>query len=300
MREPRAARPRAFGAVARAAALSLVVGVTCLSGTVPGPASASILSKALPLASTAEPLAGMKLSPLAGKAPSRGGARLAPQASGALDGRVIVVDPGHNGIYRKAVNRKLVPAGNGKTKNCNSSGTSTNAGFAEHKFNWKVAYRLVGELRARGAKVILTRPNNSGTGPCVNERAAIGNKALADLVVSIHADGSYAKAARGFHLIISKTMVGGSGVEASSKALALALRKTIAKTGMPRSTYIGHGTALSLRSDIAGLNLSRIPSVMLEAGNMRNSKDARLFTDLSFRKKLAKALADGVEASLVR
>ena len=262
-------------------------------------ATAAVPAIVLPAATTSSALAGMKVSPLAANVPSKGGATLLPQATGSLTGRVIVVDPGHNGIYRKAVNRKLVAAGNGKRKACNSSGTATNAGFAEHKFNWKVAVDLVAELRARGATVVLTRPNNSGTGPCVNERASIGNHALADLVVSIHADGSYAAGARGFHLIISKTMVGGPAVEARSRALAVDLRRRIAKqTGMPRSTYIGRGTALSPRSDIAGLNLSKIPAVMLEAGNMRNKADAKLLTSAAWRLKLAHALADGVVAAL--
>ena len=279
-------------------ALSLAVGLAA-AGTTPMVATAAVPAATRSAGTSSGALAGMTVSPLAAKVPSRGGATLEPRATGSLTGRVIVVDPGHNGIYRKAVNRKLVAVGKGKVKACNSSGTATNAGFAEHKFNWLVAVELVGTLRARGATVVITRPNDGGTGPCVNERAAIGNRAKADLVVSVHADGSYAARARGFHLIISKTMTGGSAVEARSRALALDLRSRIAKlTGMPRSTYIGRGTALSQRTDIAGLNLSRIPAVMLEAGNMRNKADAKLLTSASWRARLAQALADGVVAAL--
>jgi N-acetylmuramoyl-L-alanine amidase len=94
-------------------------------------------------------------------------------------------------------------------------------------------------------------------------------------------------------------LVGGAADEAASKTLALALRSRIAgMTGMPRSTYIGKGTALSIRSDIAGLNLSTVPGVMLEAGNMRNSRDAKLLTSSTFRAKLAVALSEGVAAVL--
>jgi N-acetylmuramoyl-L-alanine amidase len=94
-------------------------------------------------------------------------------------------------------------------------------------------------------------------------------------------------------------MVGGSAVEARSRALAVRLRSRIhSVTGMPRSTYIGRGTALSVRKDIAGLNLSKVPAVMLEAGNMRNSRDAKLLTSVGFRKSLAIALANGVVAAL--
>lgn len=284
--------------LAGAAAIGLAVCLAATAGATPVVATAAP-AVALPAVTSSMALAGMKVSPLAAKVPSRGGATLSPWIPGPLTGRTVVVDPGHNGIYRASVNRRLVAAGNGRRKACNSSGTATNAGFAEHSFNWKVAVELAAQLRARGATVVLTRPNNAGTGPCVNERAAIGNRAAADLVVSIHADGSYSARARGFHLIISRAMVAGSAVEARSKALALALRSRIARqSGMPRSTYIGRGTALSVRSDIAGLNLSRIPAVMLEAGNMRNKADAALLGSAAWRVKLARALADGVVAAL--
>jgi N-acetylmuramoyl-L-alanine amidase len=284
---------RSVTTLPRVGALALALGLACAL-----PASgAAVAAKAKEEAPA--PLAGMVVAKTAAEVPSRGGATLQPQATGSLDGRVVVVDPGHNGVYRKAVNTKLVPAGGGKKKACNSSGTATDAGFSEHQFNWKVAKLLVGELRSRGATVVLTRPDDNGTGPCVNERAGIGNRAAADLVVSIHADGSYAKGARGFHLIISTTMKGGDEVEATSKAIAKKLRTRIEEqTEMPRSTYIGGGTALSPRSDIAGLNLSKAPGVMLEAGNMRNAKDAALLGSIPFRVALADALADGVEAAL--
>ena len=237
----------------------------------------------------------MVINPAARTTPSRGGATLAPFGKGALTGRVIGVDPGHNGVYRASVNTRPVPAGNGRTKPCNSSGTASNSGYSEHRFTWDVAKRLTGELRSRGAKVVLTRPDDRGTGPCVNERAAIGNRAKADLVISIHADGNLSPKARGFHIIRSTSMAGGRAAEASSTNLATILRRTIqAQTGMPRSTYIGRGTALSPRSDIGGLNLSTIPGVMLEAGNMRHPKDAALLRSARFQGRLAQALADGV------
>lgn len=222
--------------------------------------------------------------------PSTGGVRLAPTGGGSLSGRVIVVDPGHNGRYLRAVNTRLVPDGRGGRKACNTSGTASTGGYAEHAFTWSVATKLAAQLRARGATVILTRPNDRGVGPCVDERAAIGNRARADLVLSIHADGARARD-RGFHIIRSTRMAGGTDVTRRSARLATITRESVSRvTGMPRSNYLGGGTAITPRADIAGLNLSRVPAVMLEAGNMRSAADLRLLRSRSFHTKQANAL----------
>lgn len=225
-----------------------------------------------------------------------------PGTAGSLTGRTIVVDPGHNGANgaNPTIINVPVPAGHGTTKPCNTTGTATKSNYSEHAHNWDVAQRLVALLQAQGATVVLTRPNDTGVGPCVNVRADIGNKAKADLVVSIHADGA-APSARGFHVIVSTTMDGGAAVEAASQAFAVTVRDAFASgTGMPRSTYIGGGTALSPRNDIAGLNLSNRVGVMLEAGNMANAADAAMLTDPTFRQKEAAALDAAILTTLTR
>lgn len=215
-----------------------------------------------------------------------------------LRGRTVVVDPGHNGIWTRALLRR-VPAGNGRTKPCNSSGTASNAGYPEHAFTFDVATRLAARLRGLGATVVLTRPDDHGLGPCVNVRAAIANRARADLLISIHADGDLARGARGFHVIVSTTMAGGAEIEARSLALARTVRRELqAGTAMPRSTYVGHGTALSLRTDIAGLNLSQRVGVMVELGNMRSAADMALIGSTDFRRRVAASLAAAVVDTL--
>ncbi|MBK8447547.1 MAG: N-acetylmuramoyl-L-alanine amidase [Micropruina sp.] len=286
----------------RGLALLLVVLLTGCSippGAAPTPATAT------PVASTPSITA-----PTPGPAPSRGtpsGSAPAtptrttsPSASTTtrpLAGRTIVVDPGHNGVWTKALNRQ-VPAGNGRTKACNSSGTA-GGDFAEHAFTWATGQALADRLRTLGATVTLTRPNDRGSGPCVNVRAARTNAADADLLISLHADGNLAKGARGYHIIVSSTMIGGGAVERRSMALARNLRSHLDATStMPRSTYIGDGTAIHARTDIAGLNLITVPGVMLELGNMRNATDLALQRSPAWRASVAKALAAGVVDSL--
>jgi N-acetylmuramoyl-L-alanine amidase len=208
-----------------------------------------------------------------------------------LHGKTVVIDPGHNGgnwAHPAEINR-LVDAG-GFRKACDTTGTSTNDGYAEPGYNLDVALRLARILRAAGARVVLTRTTNEGVGPCVNERAAIGNRAHADTAISIHADGGPA-GGRGFHVIYKP------GAPRSYK-LALAIRAAFrAGTGETYSTYAGRD-ALDVRTDLGGLNLSTVPKVFIETGNMRNASDAARLESAAYREREAIALAHGLEAFL--
>jgi N-acetylmuramoyl-L-alanine amidase len=216
-----------------------------------------------------------------------------------LAGRMIVIDPGHNGGWTAKFGYRKVPDGNGHHKACNSSGTATNSGYAEHAYNWAQANALAEVLRARGATVHLTRSSDTGQGPCVNKRASLANTLPADLLISIHADGNLGKGHRGFHVIISPVMHGGKAVYAKSRKLAVDVRADVQQeAGMPRSNYIGKGTAFSIRSDLGTLNFAQVPAVMMEMGNMRNAKDAKLFRSPAWRAKAATALADGITTFL--
>jgi N-acetylmuramoyl-L-alanine amidase len=218
-----------------------------------------------------------------------------------LAGRTIVIDPGHTGGWTKKWGYHKVPNGHGGTKACNSSGTATNRGYAEHAYNFAQAQALAAALRAQGATVLLTR-NDDRTASnklCVNHRADLLNNAPADLMISLHADGNLGKKHRGFHVIVSTVMKGGATVISESKKLATDVRNALqSKTSMPRSNYIGHGTAYSFRSDLGTLNFARQPAVMIEMGNMRNATDAALFTSSGFRTTAAKAITSAVVAYL--
>jgi len=141
-----------------------------------------------------------------------------------------------------------------------------------------------------GAVVVMTRPDDDGLGPCVNDRAAVANDSGAALLISIHADGNTASTARGFHVIYSTQMDSGAGVEEASAALATDVRDALDGVGMPRSTYIGGGTALSPRDDLGTLNLLAVPGVMIEMGNMRHPDDAALLASPVFQADVAQAL----------
>ena len=208
-----------------------------------------------------------------------------------LLGKTIAVDPGHNGANwaHPAEIDKLVNAG-GFMKACDTTGTATADGISEAWYNWDVAARLVRILRHQGAHVVLTRHSNDGVGPCIDERAAIGNRAHANAAISIHADGG-PESGRGFDVIYKPDAP-------RSQQLAIAIRKAFAAgTGEPPATYVGHG-GLDVRTDLGGLNLSTVPKVLIETANMRNPADAKLLESAQYRQREAVALARGLEAFL--
>lgn len=224
-----------------------------------------------------------------------------PTTNKTLAGTTIVLNPGHNGgnaSNTAAINRQ-VPAGFGEYKACDTTGTETNAGYPEHAFNWDVSLRVRTLLRARGVQVILTRNSDTGVGPCVDERARIGNQASVAAVVSIHADGA-PTSGHGFHVCEDSRQPGGAAVAANSHSLTVAVHDALLRgSGMTVSSYLGSNGYFP-RDDLAGLNLATVPSTFLEIGNMRNSADASIQSSAIGRQHIAVAVADGILAWLGR
>lgn len=212
-----------------------------------------------------------------------------------LVGRVIALDPGHNGGNAAApdVVGRLVDGGGGGKTVCDTAGTVSAAGYPEHAFTWDVAQRAAVVLRARGAQVVLTRAEADGVGPCLDERARIANRPGTDVAVSLHADGGVARG-RGFTVVRPGLLPGRTDdIVGPSRSLATAVHDALLATGTPTSTYTGNG-GYDERTDRGGLNLSTVPKVEVEFGNLRNEADAARLADPAYRQRLAVAVADGL------
>lgn len=242
-------------------------------------------------------------SPSAASSPHSDPSAAGRPASGPLKGKVVVIDPGHNpGNFQHSaeINRKVNIGTN--AKECDTTGTSTNAGYAEARFTLDVARRARTILQQQGATVKFTQDGDRSWGPCVDERARIGNDAHADAVVSIHADGS-AAGNRGFHVILPASVHAGAAdtrpIVGPSRDLGERIAGNFVRaTGSAPSNYIGDGTGLDVRSDLGGLNLSTVPKVFIECGNMRDSKDAALLTSDAWRQKAARGISEGIVSFL--
>ena len=266
---------------------AIAVGLaTSACGASAGPAAAAGPHPASGGAST-RPAAAHSTGPAGGTAPA---------AAKPLAGKIVGVDPGHNGRNHTdpAYINHLIWNGR-EWETCNTTGTETDSGYTEARFNFRVAIFLRADLRRDGARVVMTRTNNHGVGPCVNRRARIIDRAHADVAIDIHADGG-PPGGRGFAVLEPVSDGPNDKVIGSSERFGRDVRRAVlARTSMPESTYDGvHG--IEPRDNLAGLNLTSVPEVLIECGNMRNATDARLLTSARFQRRIARAL----EAAIIR
>jgi N-acetylmuramoyl-L-alanine amidase len=217
-----------------------------------------------------------------------------------LAGVVVGLDPGHNGDnWRDPTFIDRTVSNGVTTEPCDTTGTATNAGYTEAQFNWNVAVDVRRDLKALGARVVLTRTSNTGVGPCITTRAQLLDRAHVDVAFDIHADGG-PPGGRGFTILVPVRDRWNHRVVRASLRLAHVLRTTFrAVTAMPWSTYDGVD-AIQPRNDLAGLNLTTVPKVLIECGNMRNATDAALLVSGSFQRRAARAIVDTVFVFLGR
>nr|WP_153415085.1 N-acetylmuramoyl-L-alanine amidase [Nocardia macrotermitis] len=241
----------------------------------------------------------------AGLVPSASAAPAAPapapsNLSTKLSGRTIFIDPGHQGSGQD-LNRP-VSNGYGGTKPCQTTGMTALDGTPEHTINWKVANLVKQSLEVLGARVVLSRQDDTGWGGCVDERAAAANRSGADVAVSIHADGAPAQD-HGFHLIVPKLPVSdakASQVQATAGlAASKAVRDAYKRAGFTAASYAGAVDGMQTRSDIAGPALTQVPDVFIEMGNGANKADAAQLVSNEGQIKHAIAITTGLVTYLL-
>jgi N-acetylmuramoyl-L-alanine amidase len=208
-----------------------------------------------------------------------------------LAGKVIGIDPGHNGLNYTDPAFLNHQIWNGRQwENCDTTGTQTASGYTEARFNWNVASYLRADLIRAGARVVLTRTSNRGIGPCVNTRARILDRARANVSIDIHADYG-PSSGRGFTILEPVADGPNNRVINSSYRFGRDVHAGMLRyTRIPISDYYGHNGYIT-RNDLAGLNLTTMPKVLIECGNMNNAADAARLVRPGVQQNVAAALA---------
>jgi N-acetylmuramoyl-L-alanine amidase len=225
-------------------------------------------------------------------------ATAAPPSSGSLQavaGKTIVIDAGHNGgngSHPSEISRPIF-IGTG-TRACDTVGTQSASGYPEHAYTLDVALRVRDLLAGAGANVVMVRTTDTGVGPCIDQRAYIGNNAHAAVGVSIHADGG-PTTGRGFCAYMPANVAGYTDdIYAASHRLGIAIRDVYgAASGIPPATYVC-ANGLAEADNYGGLNLSNVPKVLFETANMRSAADAAVLEQAAGRQRIAQGIALGL------
>ncbi|MFC8527100.1 N-acetylmuramoyl-L-alanine amidase [Nocardia sp. NPDC057227] len=226
----------------------------------------------------------------------------AQPANNELAGRTVFLDPGHQGSEHAEDLSRQVDNGRGGTKPCQTTGMTTINGVPEHTVNWEVTQLVKSSLESLGARVVLSRADDTGWGACVDERAAAANRSGAAIAVSIHADGAPADQ-RGFHLIVPQLPIPDPAADraqsGAGRAASTTMRDAYVRAGFSPATYGGAMAGIQTRADIAGPALTHVPAVFVEMGNGANPEDAAVLESPEGQLQHAIAITTGIAGYLL-
>jgi len=205
---------------------------------------------------------------------------------------IVVIDAGH----QAQGDSSLEPIGPGASaKKPKVAGGA--AGVATHnpesQVNLDVALKLQKVLEAQGVTVIQVRTKQD-VNISNSARAEIANKAAANhpgipvLFIRLHCDGISSSSANGLSTLIpEKNQWTGPILSQSTKAGRLVHAAAIAATG-------ANDRGVVTRSDLAGFNWSRVPTVLVEMGFMSNPTEDRKLGSADYQQKLADGMGKGI------
>ena len=199
---------------------------------------------------------------------------------------VVCIDPGH----QARANSTPEPIGPGsKTTKPSVSGgaTGVSTDIPEYELTLQISVNLKKRLEAQGIKVVMTRTVND-VDISNSQRAAIANKAGADLFVRIHCDGSPKASTVGISTLYPAVNSWTKPIAPESKRAAQIVQKAlIATTGA-----VDRGAIQ--RTDLSGFNWAKVPSVLIEAGFLSNTVEDKLLSSPHYQDKIAQGIANGI------
>lgn len=207
-------------------------------------------------------------------------------AEGTGEQRIVVIDPGHQ--EKADLRPEPIGPGSSLTKERVRGGTTGCAtGIPEYRRALQVSRLLRERLEGSGVRVMMTR-NRDDANISNRERAILGNRVDADLVIRVHFDGVRDATVMG----ISTLYPGGNDwvrpISTKSKRAAALVHKAVLRSTGARD----HG--VHPRSDMTGFNWSRVPTIIVECGFLSNPAEDRTTATTAYQQKLADGMAAGI------
>lgn len=216
-------------------------------------------------------------------------ASVQPQVN--VKNKLVVIDPGH--ANRSNLETEPLAPGSSVMKikdGGGAQGISTKT--PEYLVNMEVSKRLKSLLEQRGFTVVMTKTDNSVSLGNV-ERAEVGNKANANLVIRIHADSSDNSTVTGASMLIPQAINDNTKAiyDESKRCGQIVLNTLVSEIGMKNR-------GLDPRNDMTGFNWSKVPVILVEMGFLSNPDEDKKLSSAEYQDKLAKGLADGISEAL--
>jgi N-acetylmuramoyl-L-alanine amidase CwlD len=183
-----------------------------------------------------------------------------PVVDETLKGKLIVIDAGHGGTETGAIRDRIL----------------------EKDLTLQIATALQKALEAKGAKVVMTRSDDSFVS--LQERVEISNRTQPDIFVSVHINS--------MPQVVSPM----TGVEVyyrtpQSKVLAIVLMNSLVSTLQATDRGIGERNLYVVHHTIA-------PSVLCEVGFISNPDERALLLTPEYQQKIVQALSTGITTYL--
>jgi N-acetylmuramoyl-L-alanine amidase len=161
----------------------------------------------------------------------------------------------------------------------------------ESVVNLEVALKLQKLLEARGVHVVMVRTSEN-VNISSSQRAEIANRAHAGLFLRPHCDGADNSGPTGIQTLVpASTKWTGTIVAPSTKAGRLVEASVVSATR-------ANDRGITPRSDLAGFNWSKVPSVLVEMGFLSNPAEERRLVSAGYQQPLAEGIADGTMSYL--
>ena len=227
---------------------------------------------------------------------------LNPTGKGSLNGKTIIINPGHGG----AMNHKDKKTGklnvnfdpgtsnavmDKKNPNKETNNFIANAGksLEEWVVNERIANILVEKIRKEGGKVVFVQ------GSVYSAQKAIKNiqqSQKVNMIVSLHSNS--AGDSRGIFIIGNKR---GGAVDKGDLQLAEKIKNKMNQDSWFKGITHSKSQSLGVLS-LDGTHTSPVPGVLIETGNLKNEKDVANLNSSDFKNRMVESIFASIKETL--